>query len=285
MQSENSLLSFDLSENRLKQDGVGMVRKSKWTRDDSKEPKLLNAEEIAARRIPLEDSEVKVASHSKWHCTFCNKRFVGESNYMKHFCEPKRRLEQLKSPLGQAALGYYRDWMKLKKFSQPSANAFLESKFYRQFINFAQLVMDANISRPDRYMELMVEAEIAPSLWLHASCYALYLEWTDKLTDPLDQVQESINYLLDLCEKESVQLSSIFEHLGPQRVLSLVRQRRLTPWLLFCSPTFGKLLKTLDPAQLKVFDNVVSSSYWGNRFQTERATIENIKTIVKEVHL
>ncbi len=204
---------------------------------------------------------------------------------MRHFCEPKRRADELKSPLGQAALGYYREWMRLKKFGQPSSAAFLESKYYRTFINFAQLIVDANISRPDRYMELMIEVDISPFLWCREQCYAVYLEWTDKLSDPLDQVQESINFLLDLCEKESVKLPDIFEHLGAQRVLSLVRQRRLTPWLIFCSPSFGRFIKTIDPAQLKVFNNVVSSSYWGGRFQTERATIENIKMIVKEVGL
>src|SRR5271167_4313463 len=172
---ENSLLSFDLSENQLKQDGAGKVKQLKSTHDDSSELKLLNADEIAKRRIPLEDVEIKMSSVNKWHCTFCNKRFAGEGNFMRHFCEPKRRMEQLKSPLGQAALGYYREWMKLKKFSQPGPGAFLESKFYRQFINFAQLVVDANISRPDRYMELMVQAEIAPALWLREQCYALYL--------------------------------------------------------------------------------------------------------------
>jgi len=262
-----------------------MVKKSKLTRGGSTELKLLNAEQIAARRIPLEDAEIKTSSHSKWHCAFCDKRFAAEGNFMKHHCEEKRRLEQLKSPLGQAALGYYRDWMKLKKFSQPSAEAFMESRYYRPFITFAQLVIDANISRPDRYAELMVEGDISPTLWCRGQCYAMYLEWTDKLTDPLDQVQESINYLLDLCEKEGVELPKIFEHLGAQRVLSLVRQRRLTPWLLFCSPKFGKFLKLLDQSQLKVFDGVVSSSYWGNRFQTEKATINNIKMIVAEVGL
>jgi len=246
---------------------------------------LLNPEQIAARRIPLEDAEVKLSSQSKWHCSFCNKRFAGETAFMRHFCEPRRRSEELKSPLGQAAYGYYREWMKLKRFSQPGAAAFMESKFYRQFINFAQLVIDANISRPEKFIELMVEADVNPSLWCREQCYAIYLEWTDKLSDPLDQVQESINYLLDLGEKEGVELTEIFSHLGPQRVLSLVRQRRLTPWLLFCSPSFGKLLKTLDHSQLTVFNNIVQASYWGTRFQKEKATINSIKLIVKEVGL
>lgn len=253
---------------------------------DNKEFKLLDKEQIAKRRIPLEDAEVITSARlGNWLCTHCNNRFQSETRYMKHVCEPKRRSVEIRTPLGQSALSLYRHWMKLKRFSEPSTAAFMESKYYRSFINFAQLVMDANISRPDRYMELMVEAEVLPILWCREQCYAVYLEWMDKLSDPLDQVQESINYLMDICEKEDVALENIFEHLGAQRIISLVRQRRLTPWLLFCSPSFGKFLKNLDREHMKVFNTVVNASYWGERFNKEKAMIDNIKMIVRELKL
>jgi hypothetical protein len=252
---------------------------------DGQAPRLLNEEEIAARRIPLEDAEVKVAKHGNWHCHYCDHRFTNEGTFMKHHCEPKRRAQELSSPLGQAAYGYYRDWMKLRRFSQPGAAAFMESKYYRSFINFSQLVISANISRPDKYMEIMVAGEILPVLWCRDSAYALYLDWADKLSDPLDQVQDSINYLLDICERESVELKNIFTHLGVQRVLSLIRQRRLSPWFLFCSSAFGTLLRTLDKSELIAFNGVVNAAYWGNRFQTEKATVESVKMIIRELGL
>jgi hypothetical protein len=250
----------------------------------AREPKMLNADEIAKRRVPLEDAQVATGK-SNWHCTFCNKRFGGENTFLRHVCEPRRRKEELATPLGQAAYSYYREWMKLKKYSMPGALAFIESKYYRAFINFSRLVIDANIARPDKYMSLMVEGDILPLLWCREQCYAVYLEWSDKLSNPLDQVQESISYLIDVAEKESVELPKIFAHLGPQRVLSLVRQRRLSPWLIFCSPSFGKLLKDMDPAHRAAFNTVVNASYWGSRFTKEKSTLENIKTIVKEMAL
>jgi hypothetical protein len=262
-----------------------MVKKPKSTVENFSEVKLLSPEEIAARRVPIEQADFMAHSHNKWHCTFCNKRFAGENTFMKHHCEPRRRMEELRSPVGQAAFGYYRDWMRARKFSIPGAAAFMESKFYRPFLQFAQMVIDANIARPDRYIEIMVEAEIQPVLWCREQCYALYVEWTDKLTEPLEQVQESVNYLMDICEKENVQLPNAFNHLGPQRVISLVRQRRLSPWLIFCSPTFGKLLKSMDKGHITTFNNIVNAQYWGERFQKERATIEQIKGIVKELGL
>ena len=248
-------------------------------------PLILNAEQIAARRIPLEDAEITLSKDKNWHCHYCNRHFGNEMTFMKHYCEPKRRAQELASPLGQAAFGFYREWMKMKKYSQPGAAAFMESKFYRQFINFAQLVQDANVAKPERYIQLMIEADLQPALWCRDDAYAIYLDWYDKLSDPIDQLQDSINYLLDICEKESVQLPEIFQHLGAQRILSYIRQRRLTPWLLFCSAKFGTLLKTLDKSQLGAFNIVVNSGYWADRFQKNRQTVEQVKMIVKELGL
>lgn len=247
--------------------------------------KMLDAEQIAARRIPIEDAELNLSKAKNWHCHYCNHRFKNEMTFMKHHCEPKRRAQELMTPLGQSAYGYYREWMRLKKYSQPSSVAFLESKYYRAFINFSQMVVNTGISKPERYIALMIEAGILPILWCRDQCYSVYLDWIDKLSDPLDQVQESINFLYDICERENTDLSSIFCHLGAQRILSLVRQRRLSPWLLFCSASFGVLLKTLDKEQLSAFNTVVNSSYWASRFQTERSTVSIIKSIVKELGL
>lgn len=246
---------------------------------------LLNESQIAARRIPLEDSIVTPAKSKNWYCHYCSHHFSGETTFMKHHCEPRRRAQELTSPIGQAAYGYYREWMRQKRFSQPSSIAFLESKYYRSFINFSQLVIDANISDPEKYIQLMVQNDLLPVLWCRDSAYGLYLDWVDRLADPIDQVSTSINYLFDISEKENVQIENIFAHLGPSKLIPLIRARRLTPWLLFCSSSFGKLLKNLEKDDLKAFNTVVNSSFWASKFQQNQSLIANIKHIAKEVGL
>lgn len=250
-----------------------------------KQPKLLDEDQIRARRVPIEEAEISLGKAKNWHCHYCDSRFANETAFMRHHCEQKRRASEIISPLGQAAYGYYSEWMRVKKFSQQTTATFMSSKYYRAFINFAQLIIDANISRPEKYIAIMNDADLPPVLWCRESAYALYLDWMDKLQDPLDSVQESVNYLLDICEKEGTGLPNIFSHLGSSRVLSLIRQRRLSPWLLFCSSTFGTLLRSLDKSELSAFNAVVNSSFWATKFSQNRAIVENIKTIAKELEL
>lgn len=253
--------------------------------DSRKDIKMLNAEQIAARRIPLEDAELNLSKSKNWHCHYCNRRFSGEMTFMKHHCEPRRRAQELMSPVGQAAYGYYREWMRLKRFSQPSSVAFMESRYYRAFINFAQLIQDANIANPEKYIQLMTEADVLPILWCREQCYSVYLEWVDKMSDPMDEVASSVNYLYDIAEKENVDIKDIFTHLGAARIISLVRQRRLSPWFLFCSKKFGALLKTLDKHQISAFNTVVNSSHWAKKFEENKNIISEINQISRELDL
>lgn len=246
---------------------------------------LLDEAQIAARRIPLDESLLSVSKRKNWYCDYCGRHFSGEMTFMKHFCEPKRRAQEIITPIGQAAYSYYREWMRLKKYSQPSSSAFLESKYYRAFINFAELVIKANIPTPDKYIQLMVEGDIMPVLWCRDSAYGIYIEWVDKKSSPIEQVQQTVNYLFDIAERENVSISNIFEHLGTQEVISLVRQRKLTPWFLFCSSKFGSILKKMDQQELSAFNAVINSAFWAEKFQKNKDTINDIKLIAAEVGL
>lgn len=253
---------------------------------------LLNKEQIAARRVPLEDAEISLGKNANWYCHYCKKKMANESVFMKHHCEPKRRTQELMSPVGQAAFGYYNTWMKMKRFSPQTGETFLQSKFFKTFVKFAQMVIDANIGTPEKYMELMVAGDVDPTLWCRQQAYALYLEWADKNSDPIEEVQASINYLFDICEKEEILTSEgapdirkILAHLGPQRIITLVRQKRLTPWLLFCAPSFSPILKALDTGERAALSNTINSEYWSEKFKKNAATVNAIKEIAVEIGL
>jgi hypothetical protein len=186
---------------------------------------------------------------------------------------------------GQNALAFYREWMKKRRFGEPSAEAFMESRMFTSFNRFAEMVRKARITRPDKYIDLMLQADLQPPLWCGPTAYSVYTGWYDSLQSPLEQVQESIELLITLSESKGVKLGDILEELGSQGVLNLIQQRRLSPWFLFCSGKFSNMLRTLDAASLKSFNAVVNSAYWGKRFSESPKTIGEIKYIVQELNL
>lgn len=245
---------------------------------------MLDLEAIAERRVSLEDANIiQTQKSGHWLCHYCTKRFTNEMVFERHACKEKARAQELASPMGQAAYQHYLTWMKVRKFKSQSIDAFAASRYYKQFLKFATMVASAGISKPERYIELMVDGGITPDLWTREQCYTMYLDYMDTREKPLDQVVSSIQILMDLADKEQVEYSKIVLHLGPQRLLSLISQRKISPWFLFHSASAQELIRNLTAEEKKAYDKIIKFSAWAERLQQHAAIREEIKTIVKEV--
>jgi len=142
---------------------------------------MLNQAAIENRRVSLEESQVKQYKPGVWQCHYCVRRFTSETVFTRHMCEQKRRAHEIASPTGQAAWGLFNKWMKQRKFKEQSAAAFVDSRYYRAFLKFANFVVATGISKPQRFIQIMAEANITPDLWCRDACYKMYLDWIDIL--------------------------------------------------------------------------------------------------------
>lgn len=240
---------------------------------------------IDDRRISADEAELTPGKPGVFLCHYCTRRFSNEVTFMRHVCEQKKRAYEIASPMGQAAFIHYTTWMKLRKFKAQSIDAFIASRYYRAFLRFAEMVVNAGISKPERYIQLMIDGGISPDMWHRDQCYKVYLDWMDNLEDPLEQVASSIMCLMDLAEKEEVDYKKIVEHLGAQRLLSLISQRKLSPWFLLHSQAVQTFLKGLDPEHLKNFDRAINISAWIERLQENKTVRNDIRKIITEVGL
>ena len=259
-------------------------RKYPQMQNSDKEKKLiLDEESIKRRRVTREEAQLKEVSRGEFVCHFCGKRYTNELLFEKHNCKEKIRKFELASPVGQAAFSYYNFWMNTRKFGSQTAEAFQQSRYYNAFNKFAKFTVNTNIGTPETYIRLMVENSIDPFLWIGTGAYDIFLASYDKKVDPLEQVQHSIEYLLSLAEKENLDVSNIFEALGSQRILLLIRQRRLSPWFLLHSEKFSKLLKSLTAEERNVFANAINVGAWANRFQNNEHLRKDISEIAKQL--
>jgi hypothetical protein len=220
-----------------------------------------------------------------WQCAYCKRGFIHESSFMNHVCKEMRRYNDLRSQTGVSAYSLYGEWMKLKKYKIPSVDAFATSKFFTSFYKFAEHIKKINLGKPDTFMRLMVERDISPTIWTRSQCYAIYLEFYDKMQDPMEQVISSIEYLFKISEQENVELSNIFNHIGIHRLAEMVSLRMVTPWLLFCSKTFGIFLKTVSTDDWEVLQIVINPAYWAEKLEGNPILVSEIIVASNDVGL
>lgn len=219
-------------------------------------------------------------------CKFCHKSFVREARYLAHYCKEMKRYDEFQSPAGQAAVGYYQRWMRVMKRNPPAASAFLDSKYFRTFMNFAQFVSKVSLPLPDKFIWLMNEKGYPPTMWTNDDAYTQYLEFLDRRAEPMDQVALSIRTLLSVADAHDADIGDVFDYMTPPEMMQLVRLRRLSPWLLLHSRKFKMFFRDkMSDEQKIILESLINPEYWSEQFEKKEADTEKIKQYVAEMNI
>lgn len=196
------------------------------------------------------------------------------------------RDEEFRTPIGQAAWHFYQEWMKAYRRQVPRSSAFLNSKFYSSFIRFAKFVKRVHLPDPKTFIVLMKEKDISPSIWNNDQVYAIYLEFLDRKGDPKKQAQITIDTLFDLAEAAKCDVSDVFTVLTPSEVIQLLRERRLSPWILLNSEKFRLFFADcVSPEERIIMESIIRPNYWAEKFQSRPEDRQLMKTYVSELNL
>lgn len=225
-------------------------------------------------------------AETRYQCTFCGTRFVSEDRFMKHRCKEMIRDEEFRSADGQTAWMYYQKWMKAYRRLVPNSKSFLHSKFFGSFYKFAQFVKKVQIPDTDAFIKLMKDKDISPTLWTNDQVYALYLEYVDRIVPPLKHAEITINTLFDVAEEHGIDVADVFTVIKPNDLIQLLRQRKVSPWILLNSPKFRDFFVRKTTSEEKVIlESIIRPSYWKKKFSTNPTSLTVMKTYVSELHL
>jgi hypothetical protein len=219
--------------------------------------------------------------NSNFVCTFCRKSFVIESRYLAHECESMRRERECKTPRGQQALKYYQEWMRYQRRMVPSLSTFKTSKLYNAFMSFAEFVQRVRLPRVDVFMKLMVNKQFQPTMWCSDDVYTLYLNHLDVGIAPLEQAKFSVNYLLRLADRLEVDVSDIFDHMPVEVLLSCIRSRHLSPWLLIFSSKFNAYLASLVGDHKRMVEGLIKPKTWAEKIDKHPDQVEDIYRLIE----
>lgn len=221
---------------------------------------------------------------ARFTCKYCHRTFVSEDKYLAHECKQMKRDAELKSPQGQAALGYYQTWMRQLKRLPPPAQSFATSKYFRTFMNFTKFVKDVDLPMPDKFIWYMVQKTFSPTMWMNDEVYSMYLEFLDRKIPPLEQVKLSVNTLLNYSDRRNFDVSDFFDHVEAYEVMHMIRVRKLSPWLLLTSSKFKQFyVNRANEEQRMIIESLIRPSYWADKFDENPDAVGQVKQIVAEL--
>ena len=202
---------------------------------------------------------------------------------MAHECTQMLRSREIQTVTGQQAYILYKHWLEKQRRKPPPIETFTTSTYYSSFIKFATYCKETGIADPELYIELMIKAGISPALWARTEAYDTYLEHVDKRADPYQQAEVTIKTLDSLATKLNVPVENVIAELRYGEMLELIQQRKLSPWILFCSSKFKAWVSKLDPHEHELLMKNIGIAYWSLMLEKKTDVVKDMKAIAQGI--
>lgn len=225
-------------------------------------------------------------------CQFCGKTFARKSWFLRHSCAKKRKFEETNDVIVQQAFRVWSYWMQaqnmIKRGKQPDFDKFLKSPLKKSFIDLTLFAREKGVHSTYSYIDWIIETRVPERDWCKEETVEAFKEHTKTNEDPEDQALWMFNeiekWILDDPDNRTPQ--DYYDKLSPGVILTMVRQRRIKPWVLFAyDPIASKWLNQnkYDAEVYYRIDDIVNCTYWADKLENEPDSVELVRTIMDQL--
>lgn len=221
-----------------------------------------------------------------YQCQYCGNRYAREATLERHSCEEMRRVKTFESIEGQLAFELFKNWYRLKRRIVDSRETFLNSRHFNSIVKFAGFVRNSKLPYVDKFIEMCVDKDYDPHMWLDPVVYGQFCAFIDRNVSPMKLLEQSLTTLSTISEKNDVDLEDVFNVISPMEVIDLIQRRKLSPWFLFNSQKFREFDKTKMTGESRIiFDSMIDTDRWIKTLTKDNIMRQRVKKVIKELGL
>ena len=150
----------------------------------------------------------------------------------------------------------------LKRRGCKSEDSFLRSASFPHFVKLIRFGRETHVPDLVLYLKIMVAAERRPNTWINDHSYRLFLEIMNSQAAAPDMIEISAKTIQALAEKNEMGVPAYVLLMGVGEMLQLMRQRRLSPWIILNSDLFKRKIQESTPEEKEVIARLIDADYW-----------------------
>jgi hypothetical protein len=223
-------------------------------------------------------------------CQFCRRSYTKESSLISHQCEQKRRHQQQGEKgvqLGfQAYLRFYEITQGGKKTK--SYEDFASSPYYLAFVKFGRYCHDIRCINFMHFTSWLLNNNKRLDYWCSDK---LYTEWVSEYIKK-EAVQDALERALKEMQKYAEDhpelkngFSDYFRYGNANRICHHIATARISPWVVYNSPSGVDFLSKLDEGQLEIIMPWIDPAYWQRKFKDYDDDADWVKSVLKAANL
>lgn len=220
-------------------------------------------------------------------CEHCGTKFTKEKTLIVHMCEQKRRY--LAKEEKHVILGYtvYNRFYRLtqKQKHDKTYLEFAKSPYYNAFVKFGSFIHNVNPLYPDQYIDFVVISGVKLDHWCREELYEKFVLHLIKT----ESVEIALERSIDTMSKWAAENNSVWNHcftyISTSRAMFLIKDGKISPWLLLNCTSGKNLLNKFNDEQLEAVAAMIDPPFWKKKFRDKKFDMELIAQVVKESNI
>jgi len=223
----------------------------------------------------------------KYRCTFCNRDFKRKTWFEKHMCDKKQRFIDSNNITVIRAHRLFNHWQRrtglLRSGKMKNMEDFCKSPFYSAFVKLADFSSQEYVVSSYKYVDWLVDHNIPEKDWYREDRLEQFREYVRKTEDPESQVETTIKNIAVWCEDHRIEQVEFFSSITPGQALNMVRENRLSPWVLLgYERCLDELVARFSGELEFALDDHINLSYWIDKVRDEKETSNLVQKICQE---
>lgn len=162
---------------------------------------------------------------------------------------------------------------------------FVKTATYTHFVKLIRFSKEVHLPDLELYIKLMVDSKRSPNTWCTDRSYRVFLQKMNTSTNATDAIRLSAKELQDFSEKAELPVKEIVSLMAMPDVLQMIRQRRISPWIILNSRLFAQKISESDASQRDALSKIVDPDYWTIVMAQNRKAIKFAKDVCSALEI
>jgi hypothetical protein len=232
----------------------------------------------------IKEAKAQGLIDQNYACQFCSKAFVKESTLTAHVCEAKRRFQQ-KDETGVRLA--FQAWLRFYELSQGSAKTktyddFAKSSYYVAFTKFGRHIHSIRAINPTAFIDYVIKNNKKLDHWCKDKLYEEYLLQYLRKENPQDALERGIIEMQSWADEEKSVVKDFFRYASTNKIVSMILNGRISPWLIYCSDTGQACLEKFNEEQIAMIYVWIDPELWQRKLKDYAADAEWCRHVLSQ---
>ena len=223
----------------------------------------------------------KVIEHK---CKFCNRKFSQISSLSVHMCPKKKRWTEKDNLAPRLAFRVFQRFYELTTNAKnpKTIEAFIDSRYYIDFVKFGRYLVDLDPINADDFVTFVIQNGVKMKQWKSTYVYDIYLEELMNKEPVAKALERTIVTMDSWANDNDCNLNEFFFKVNTNEATFMIRNGRISPWVLYLSNGADKLFGRMNEEQGKIIQEVMNSSKWEAKFLIKPEDVTFVKELLVE---